>query len=327
MPTYGIEEEVFVTEPSFPSLRSLYYLARLLRKDPYYNYFYTHANLAHFPDIKTGLMAGVEIITRPFQSTGDLISELMSRRGEFSSVCDGLIVPMGHLINLRSRYKVSGLHIHIGGVKNKDIAYENLAYFLPLLSLLTVSSPYFGNHYFGQSARMNYSSFIGPLQENRYYRLQDIIISRRLKTIELRIFDPVWDIGRIETLLGAIEKIISLDCTLNFDRKAYIKLRRQAATYGFSGGLERLYQELNEIHPLPEELFSRTISDSISDYHRKHGLIKTYSALDNAYRNGTFKAQKNNRRYRMKLPSILMGIFGYYFPRLPYNLWKLLREA
>ena len=327
MPTYGIEEEVFVTEPSLPSLRSLYYLAQLLRKDPYYNYFYTHSNLAHFPDVKTGLMAGVEITTRPFQSTMGLVSELRSRREEFSAVCDGLIVPMGYIINLRACSKGSGLHIHIGEMKNKDVIYENIAYFLPLLSLLTVSSPYFGNHYFGQSARMHYSPFIGPLKEDRYYRFQDIIISHRLKTIELRIFDPVWDISRIEILLGAIEKIISLDRTLNLDIKAYLKLRHQAATYGFNGGLERLYQELNEIHPLPKELFSRTISDSVSDYYRQNGLVKTYSALDNAYRHSIFKAQKINRYSRIKLPSILMGVFGYWLPRLPYNLWKLLRES
>jgi hypothetical protein len=324
--TYGIEEEVFVTEPYLPSLCSLYYLARLLWKDPYCNYFYTHSNLAHFSDIKTGLMAGVEITTRPFRSIGGLLSELKSRRREFSEVCDGLIIPMGHLVNLRSYSKMSGLHIHIGEVKNKDVIYENIAYFLPLLSLLTVSSPYFDNHYFGQSARIYYSPFIGPLREDRYYRFQDIIISRRLKTIELRIFDSVWDINRIEIILKAIEKIISLNCKLELDRKKYSELRHQAATYGFKGGLESLYQELNEIYPLPKELFSRTASDSISDYYRQHGLIKTYSALNNAYRSGTFKAQKINRRFRLKLPSILMGVAGYYIPRLPYNLWKLLRE-
>lgn len=326
MPTYGIEEEVFVTEPSLPSLRSLYYLAQLLRKDFYRNYFYTHANLAHLPDINTGLMTGVEIITRAFQSIEELLSELRSRREEFSSVCEGLIIPMGHLINLRSRSKVSGLHIHISGVKNKDIAYENLAYFLPLLSLMTVSSPYFGNRYFGQSARISYSFFIGPLQKDRYYRFQDIIISRRLKTIELRIFDPVWDIGRIKILLETIEKIIGLNSVLSLNHKVYIELRRQAATYGLNGGLKRLYQELNEIHSLPEELFSRTISDSISEHYRKYGLLKTYSALNNAYRSGAFKAQKINCNYPLKLSSVPVGIFGYYLPRLPYNLWKLLKE-
>jgi hypothetical protein len=328
LPSYGIEEEVFVTEPSLPSLRSLYYLARLLWKDPYCNYFYTHSNLAHFPDVKTGLMVGVEITTRPCETTEDLLSELRSCRKEFSAVCDGLIVPMGCLINLGARSKTSGLHIHIGEAKNKNVVYENIAYFLPLLSLLTVSSPYFDNRYFGQSARIYHSTFIGPIKEDRYNRFQDIIISRRLKTIELRIFDPVWDINRIEILLRVIEKIVSLDRILNLDRKAYGRLRHQAAVYGFNGeGLPPLYQELNEIYPLPKELFSRTVSDSISDYYRQNGLVKIYSALDNAYRCGIFKAQKINPHSRLKLPSILMGVFGYWLPRLPYNLWKLLRES
>ncbi len=34
MPIFGIEEEVFVTEPQRPTLRSFYYLARLLAKNP-----------------------------------------------------------------------------------------------------------------------------------------------------------------------------------------------------------------------------------------------------------------------------------------------------
>ncbi|MBT9137846.1 MAG: hypothetical protein DDT31_00387 [Syntrophomonadaceae bacterium] len=155
----------------------------------------------------------------------------------------------------------------------------------------------------------------------------DPVIIPVILLFELRIFDPIWDIGRIEALLGAIEKIVSLDGKLQLNRKKYSQLRHQAATYGFKGGLKSLYQELNEIHPLPKELFSRTVSDSISDYYCQHGLVKTYSALDNAYRSGTFKAQKINRHFRLRLPSILMGVAGYYIPRLPYNLWKLLRES
>ncbi|MCD5401546.1 hypothetical protein LR013_02990, partial [candidate division NPL-UPA2 bacterium] len=196
MVTYGIEEEVFVVEPVRPSLKSLYYLSQLLWRRPGFNYFHTAPNLAHFPDIKTGIMAGIELATGIRPDIRSLQQELIQRRQELASVCQGLILPLGHLLDHKSSSRTCALHIHIGNPPHRGKAYLNLAHFLPLLSLLTINSPCAGSRYFGQSYRIFRSPFIGPLKQDPWYRFQDIIISRRLKTIEIRIFDSTWDLER-----------------------------------------------------------------------------------------------------------------------------------
>ncbi|MCK4326075.1 hypothetical protein KAW55_04915 [bacterium] len=325
MPTYGIEEEVFVVEDRRPTLQSLFYLSKLLFHNPLFNYFYTASNLSHLPDIGTGLMAGIELATRVSEDVHKLMEDLSSRRKELSGACPGLILPIGHLIDLKSYSKTCALHVHIGNLPDKRRAYSNLAHFLPLLSLLTVNSPYRARQYFGQSCRIYHSPFIGPLRDNRWYRFQDMIFSMRLGTIELRIFDPVWDLNRIRALLEAIDRIVNLKEELPLNRNQYKKIRGSVALFGYNRESEALYQELKEIYPLPEEFLRETASDRVRHCFEGNGLLKTYSALDNAYRNGTFQPREVPK-CRRNLALILAGIAGYYIPKLPYTIWKTWRE-
>ncbi|MCD5390300.1 hypothetical protein LR007_00260 [candidate division NPL-UPA2 bacterium] len=325
MPTYGIEEEVFVIEERRPSLQSLFYLSKLLFHNPRLNYFYTASNLSHLPDIATGLMAGIELATRISPDVHKLMEDLIKRRKDLARVCPGLILPIGHLIDFKSYSKTCALHIHIGNFPDRRRAYSNLAHFLPLLSLLTVNSPYRAGQYFGQSYRIYHSPFIGPLRDNPRYRFQDIIISRRLGTIELRIFDSVWDLDRIRVLLEAIDRIVNLEEDLPLDRDQYKKIRASVALLGYSRESKALYHELNQIYPLPKELLRRTASDRVRHCFEGSGLLGTYSALDNAYRNGTFQPREV-AKCRRSLALILTGIAGYYIPKLPYTIWKTWRE-
>ena len=63
MPTFGVEEEVFITEPERPTIRSLYFLAKLLARNPRYYYTHSASNFSRGPDLRQGLMSGVEIST------------------------------------------------------------------------------------------------------------------------------------------------------------------------------------------------------------------------------------------------------------------------
>ncbi len=325
MPTYGIEEEVFVVEEKRPSLQSLFYLSKLLFHNPRFNYFYTTSNLSHLPDIATGLMAGIELATRPSPDVHRLIEDLIKRRKELSRVCPALILPIGHLIDFKSYSKTCALHVHIGNLPDRRRAYSNLAHFLPLLSLLTVNSPYRAGKYFGQSYRIYHSPFIGPLRDNRWDRFQDIIISNRLGTIELRIFDPVWNLDRIRVLLEAIDRIVNLDEELPLDRNQYKKIRGSVALFGYTRESKALHEELNQIYPIPEDLLRETASDRVRHLFQRSGLLLTYSALDNAYRNGAFQPREVPKCKR-SLALILAGITGYYIPKLPYTIWKTWRE-
>jgi len=324
MPTYGLEEEVFVTEPEKPSLQSLYYLSKLFWKNPGYYYTHTASNFARGADLKQGLMSGIEIATDRHTSIEDLWEELKERRKDLDRVCEGLIIPLGHLINYQAPTNTCAFQLHIGEVRSQEAVYKKLVYFLPLLALLTVNSPYAGGRYFGQSYRIFTSYAIGPLQEDPEYRFQDIIISKRIKTIEIRIFDPIWDLDRILTLLKAIEAIVNADINIEPDIVEYDKLRTIICLQGYVQELEEVYLRLKDIY---ESYLQITfgMGPQVKDFYEQNGLLKTYSALDNAYRRGELKAQEA-RPINKNVLKVCAGILGYYIPKLPYVAWKYWRE-
>lgn len=326
MATYGIEEEVFVTEPERPTLKSLYYLARLLWKNPRRNYFYTASNFARGQDIKQGLMSGIEIATDAHSDVESLMADFVSRRRELIEVVDGLIVPLGHLINYSAPTNTCALQLHIGDVEDMPRVYRNLTHFLPILVLLTINAPYSGGRYFGQSFRIASSYAIGLLEEDWTARFQDIIFARRLRTIEVRVFDPVWDLNRVRILVEAIDRIVNFDGDLGLDIEQYNRWRGRIVREGYLDELDDLYIELSSIYNVPKDLLFRTPANEVRDFYEKNGLVKTYSALDNAYRNGVFESRPIPEIKGDSIKAAL-GFAGYYIPKLPYILWKFWRES
>jgi hypothetical protein len=63
--TLGLEEEVFITTPTRPTLDALYVLAKLLWRNPRDYYKHTASNFARGRDARQCLMSSVEIATRP----------------------------------------------------------------------------------------------------------------------------------------------------------------------------------------------------------------------------------------------------------------------
>lgn len=324
MITFGIEEEVFVVEPEKPSLQSLYYLGRLFWKNPSRYYKGSSSNFARGRDIKHGLMSGVEITTGVHENTVSLIDDFKTRRKELSEVCEGLIIPMGHLINHDTPSNVCALQVHIGGVTNIK-TYQNLAYFLPLLFLLTASSPFVEGERYGHSYRLASGYAIGAPDKEPTYRFQDIIFSKRLGTIEVKIFDPWWDLERIRILVKALEKIVHIEERMPYDINDYKKLRREAAHKGYTKGISELHEKLNRHYQIPLSFFKKTPADEVAELYEKEGLLATYSALDSAYRGGEFRPQKI-KKTKKNIAKISAGIFGYYIPRLPYRVWKYWRD-
>lgn len=325
MPTFGLEEEVFVVEPEKPSLKSLYYLSKLMWRDPGRHYRLTASNFSRGRDVKQALMGGVEIATGVHDNAGELLDDLEGRRRELAGVSEGLIAPIGHLINLSTPTNVCALQIHVGGVPDIDLAYNNLAYFLPVLTLLTINAPYAGGVYTGQSFRMAHGYAIGKLKEDALDRFQDLIISKRLGTIELRVLDPVWDIKRVETLARAVEAIALINSRLPFERAAYNAIRGRIAAEGYVEELRPLYNELNAVVDVPENMLTRTASDEVKDFCEEHGYLMTYTALDRGYRNGVFEPGNVPENKAAAFKS-MAGLAGYYVPKLPYVIWKYLKE-
>lgn len=325
-PLFGIEEEVFITHPQRPNLQSLYCLAKLLWTNPRYYYVHSDSNFARGEDVKQGLMGGVEISTLPYSEVGDLILDLAERRRALAATCpDGLLVPLGHLIDYHAPTITCGMHIHVGNVSDLEGAYAKLAHFLPLLALLTANSPYYDGRYFGQSYRMAHSYAIGPLRQDPRYRFQDIIFARRLGTIEIRILDPIWDLKRLTILLEAIRALVLAERVYSLDREAYNRLRQAVPYAGYGPALRELYKELSEIYWFPEEMLWITPAEQVRHLFEEQGLLAAYSALDNGYRNGIFAPQPVPS-FQTSVSKAAVGLAAYYMVKLPYKLQKVWKE-
>lgn len=323
----GLEEELFITEPTRPHLSSLYYMSRLLLRNPRHYYRYSATNFARGVDARECLMSTVEIATTPQPTPDALLLELRQRRLELASAVDSAyLVPVGHLFDVESPTNTGGLHIHLAVPDGqRERIYANLAYFLPLLILLSASSPYAGGRYFGQSYRVAHSFAIGPLREDPTYRFQDLIFARRLGTIEIRAFDPIWDRERLRWLLLCVQAIANLPDSYPLDLERYAVLREQAAHEGYTPALQRLYRELRPWIVLPEQLLQRTASDEIAEWVAREGIEATYAALDHAYRTGELR-RVSLRPMKPSLWRGVMGFAGYYLLRLPYIAYKAWRE-
>ncbi len=322
---FGLEEEVFITEPERPTLQSLYYLARLVWRSPRKYYAHTHCNFARGKDLRFGLMSGVEISTAAHTDRRALLEDLAGRRGALADACSGLIVPLGHLLDRPEPTNICGMHLHISGFPDFERAYRNVIYFLPLLTLLVANAPGFGNSFYGPSFRLAEAFAIGPLREDKKYRFQDVILSKRLGTLEIRAFDPVWDLGRIRLLLDCIEAVLQTGRTYPGTTETYNRLRLLAAREGYCEELRQVYRELKELVPVPEKFFLEPPALKVWELYRERGIPAVYSALDNAYRGGPLEPRKLPPMKASGL-KIIAGVCGYALPRLPYNLRKVWLE-
>ncbi len=324
---FGLEEELFITEPTRPHLSSLYYMSRLLLRNPRHYYRYSATNFSRGADARECLMSTIEIATTPQPTPDALLRELLLRRRELTeAVREAYIVPVGHLFDLESPTNTGGLHLHLT-VPDEARAriYANIAYFLPLLILLSASSPYAGGRYFGPSYRVAHSFAIGALRDDPTYRFQDLIFARRLGTIEIRAFDPIWDRERLRWLLLCVQAIANIPHAYPLDRERYAELREQAACEGYTPALQRLYRELRAWIDLPESLLIRTASDEIAEWVAREGIEATCAALDHAYRYGKLQ-RVPPRALKPSLWRGIAGFAGYYLLRLPYVAYKAWRE-
>lgn len=324
-PTFGIEEEVFIVEPTKPSVQSLYYLTKLVWRHPKRYLKHTDSNFSRRKDIFQGLMSGVEISTFIHQDSVSLIKDLKERRAELSKASEGLIVCLGHLLDFEAPTNTCALQFHIGNLGNPEKVYANLVYFLPLLFLLAANSPAASGRRFGKSWRLLNSYAIGPLKSDWTFRFQDIIFAKRTGTIEIRCFDPVWDIERVTLLTRAIEAVTNLSQSYKLDIDNYNRLRQKVAVCGFSSELEGRYEQLNEICSIDKHFLKITPGDILWKHYLKHGLEDTYSALDYGYSHNKLKVREIAPT-KKNLAKMVTGFAAYYVPKLPYDTWKYLKE-
>lgn len=349
----GIEEEVFITEPDRPTLNSLYYLARLLWRDPGFYYTHSASNFARGWDVRSCLMGGVEVATRPAGSPEEAVWDLAAHRRELAAVAGGLVVPVGHLFDLEAPTNTCGLHVHLGPLPDPRRSYAAIVRYLPVLAAMTVNSPFAGGRDAGASYRMQRSFAIGPLRSDWTYRFQDVIYSRRLGTIEIRVFDPFWDLERLRWLVSACVAVALIDRPVKADIDLYNRLREVVAREGYARPVRRLYQELASFFPLPERFLLHPPAEETRRLYRTRGTVGAYTALDRAYRLGGLdeagerplageaKSRPGQERRADALPGAgprgrarslalpvraAVGFVGYFLPKAPYVILKAWRE-
>ncbi|MBT9130797.1 MAG: Glutamate--cysteine ligase [candidate division WS2 bacterium] len=328
---WGLEEEVFIVENNGrTSLDSLYYLYQLLRKNHKFYYCHSASNFSRGKDIVLGLMSGIEISTDVQLSVNGLLEDLKARRTDLIKVVDnGMILPIGHLLDTDTPTNTCGLHIHLGVEKKyREAVYQRIAHYLPLIALASTNSPGRNGLYFGKSYRMESSYAVGPLSNNPYFRFQDLIIAKRLKTVEIRVLDPFPQLDRLEKVLKLIEDVARGAQVREVNISHYLKLRNLVAKEGFTKEIETLFVQLQrELGWKDKELFITTPSDLTWKAYEEKGLLGAYLLLDEMYRGELRRTVKDKKYYWKPLfLRSLMGIAGYYVPRLPYVVYKALKE-
>ncbi|MDI6894631.1 MAG: hypothetical protein QME70_08490 [Bacillota bacterium] len=346
-PVYGIEEEVFILEPDRPTVRSLYYLARLLWRDPRTYYTHSASNFSRGKDLRHGLMSGIEISTERHDSIAGLVQDLATRRRDLARASQGLISPIGNLPDTAEATNTCGLHLHISGV-DRHLAYRRLVRYLPAFALALAHAPHAGGRRFGQSFRWVHSYALGPLRPDPAYRFQDLIWSRRLGTIEVRAFDPSPDLGRLAEVLECMHRLLGLGAgqtpadrgdegaarvRYNCLREEAARLRGEMAPRGGEvaplrgevGGMEELVSELQELAGFATQWVAHTPADATAVLLQEKGPAATYVTLDAAYRQWAGTPAWDGRHAPLVLGAFA-GFLGYYLPRLPYTVWKAWRE-
>jgi gamma-glutamyl:cysteine ligase YbdK (ATP-grasp superfamily) len=325
--TLGVEEEVFVLEQGrlTPTLQSLDYLRRLLWKNPKRYIQHSASNFAKGEERKECFMGSIEMATGVHEQIEHLLEDLMTRRTEFAKAAKGgMIVPVGSLFTLDSPTNTASSHVHVGVPSTeRDRVYENLAYFAPVLAVAAANAPWAAGKEFGLSYRMAQPGCLGPLREDREYRFQDVIISKRLGTIELRIFDPMPEIYRLREVLEAVTAIAAWPGRTEFDRETYNIHRQTWTKEGLTEHVIRIWEELKPIYPLPHELLENTLSSRLKQVATVRGIDAAYKEAERLWLEGTDVAPEHRPHSRLRT---LTGLAGYYAVRLPFMAYKGYKE-
>ena len=294
----------------------------LLWQDPGRNWAATATNFRRGAAARREPMSSVEISTGVELSAATLFTAALSRRAALARA-----FPAGQLIALGAlpgsdRYHTAGLHVHVGVPESeRERVYGNLAYFLPVLTLASASSPYFGAGSQGPLSRVAASFALGALGPDPHERFQDLIVTRRLGTLELRVLDPVPDPERLWAILQAVERVAKWPGTLPWSREDYNALRRQLLSTQIGGGLTpeltARAEELAALTGFDPSWAEQTEANRVQTHTEAHGWASACAHLDGLYRSGRWQdlGTPHAPPPRWQGPA---GFARYYLPKLPY---------
>lgn len=270
-------------------------------------------------------MGSIEVATGVHSDVDSLLDDLVARRTALAHAAGGArIVPTGALFTLRSPSNTASTHIHVGvPPSERDRTYRNLAAFAPLFALASANSPYAGGQRFGLSYRLAQPSLIGPLRSDPEFRFQDIIISKRLGTVEVRLCDPMPELPRLRAVLSAVLAVAAWGGSVGFCRETYNRERKSWTLRGVTEYVQERVEEIAHICPFDDSLMVDTLSKRLGDVADKSGVEAAYVELDRIWREPTGVAASPAAASPWRAAS---GFLGYYALRVPWIAWKGYKE-
>ena len=324
--TLGYEAEFFLIEEGLlhPTLQSLDCLRKLYWRNPLACRPRLASNFARGQDRKACWMSSIEVSTGVQTSVDGLLAELLQWRRKIALASRGsYCVPIGAPLKLDCPSNTAGSHIHVGvPASERDRVFANLGYFLPVFAVAALNSPSCDAGA-PKSYRMACNFASGDLREDREYRFQDLIVSKRLGTVEIRALDPVPDMNRLRHIFQAVTAVASHPETLPFDRQRYNAERPAWVREGMNGYVESLWKEIQPIYPLPKELLERTLSDELSEIAQADSPEAAYGKVDSVWRRGTGVELTLARHSSFRSWT---GVLGYYAVQLPWMAFKGYKE-
>lgn len=322
--TLGLEEEVFAIEKdrNTPSFQSFDYLRKVWYFDPRDGIGRTASNLAKGSDRRSCVMGSIEVSTSKCSSPQSLIEDLVRRRKRLAkSALHALVVPIGALPDCPTPSNTASSHIHIGVPKEeRERVYDNLAYFLPLIGVASACSPVCDGSHIGLSYRLANASLLGQLKDDKEFRFQDMIVSKRLGTIEIRLLDPIPEIDRLISILQVLVDIASWEGHIPLNRQEYNDLRPKWTSKGFIPELQSRWQKLQEISDFDFKWIQNPLSSRLN---AMASSSQIFEELDRIWRlpTGTNALPKPTSKM-----GEVKGILAYYIPKLPFMAVKGYRE-
>lgn len=343
----GVEEEFFIVdeETLFPTSFTPKIILRLIRRD--FGYF--QKSSMESPLSRELLKAGfpiIELKTAPHKDVDCLLDELRHHRGVLADVAREehvLIVPSGlhpvHDTQRDSRLLCCALHVHVSGYPLKKSFYA-LVRRIPELISLSANSPFLNGRVFGKATRVLCSYAIG-LPRGFYRRMSDVIINRKLATVELRVCDTQIVTGQVLDFLHLILSIVDSNSKMQrtenrVDRDRLEKKRHEAAVNGraaLRADLNNLYEEifpsLNNFG-MAEAVHRYLVNEgSPADFQvsvaSKYGIAGVVESLWASFRDDELTVSSVNkdvrRNYVMRCKDL-----PYFFAYLPLHAYKLYRK-
>jgi len=339
----GIEEEFFLVDEEnlFPISSTPQLILKLVRKDSRYFRMSSMESPLGKETFKSGFPI-IELKTAPHAGIDSLLEEVKHNRAMLSDVANEAhlyVVPSGlhpaHCPRSDSRLLCCALHVHVSGYPLKE-AFFALVNHIPEFVAVTANSPFLCGEVKGKTMRTFHSYAIG-IPKDFYKRASDIIINRKLQTVELRVCDTQIVSQDVSNFVHFVIGVIDRHCKSGKTKYVInpdLNHRRHSAAIGGKSALTNDLEELyEEILPSLNAYGTQKIvhdylisSSSPADFQIKiahrHGIASVVKSLWASFMRNELTISNTIRNVRRQY-TIRPGNFPFMLFYFPAHVWKV----